>query len=52
MKKIIEKFKKIEWTKRVGKSDKGTSDYVKPVISASALCGTLALALIIAIIVI
>lgn len=44
--------KKFDWNKRIGKSEKGTSDYVKLVIGWSALGGSLALAIAIALIVI
>lgn len=43
-KKAVNWFKNIEWNKRIGKSDKGTSDYVKPVIAWSAFGGSLVLA--------
>ena len=44
--------KKFDWNKRIGKSDKGTSDYVKPVIAYGASGGALVLAIAIALIVI
>ncbi len=44
--------KKFDWNKRIGKGDKGTSDYVKPVIGWSAFGGSLVLAVAIALIVI
>ncbi len=44
--------KKFDWNKRIGKSDKGTSDYVKPAIAYGASGGALALAIIIALIII
>ena len=44
--------KKFDWNKRIGKSDKGNSDYVKPVIAWSAFGGSLAVAIAIALIVI
>ena len=44
--------KKFDWNKRIGKSDKGTSDYVKPAIAYSLIGGAMALAIAIALIVI
>ena len=40
--------KKFDWNKRIGKSDKGTSDYVKPAIAYGASGGALVLAIAIA----
>lgn len=45
-------IKNIEWNKRIGKSDKGTSDYVKPIISWCAFAGSLVLSIAIALIVV
>ncbi len=44
--------KKFDWNKRIGKSDKVTSDYVKPAIAYGATGGALALSIAIALIVI
>ena len=50
---VMEKqTKKFDWNKRIGKSDKGTSDYVKPAIAYGASGGALVLAIAIALIVI
>ncbi len=49
MKKQTQKF---DWSKRIGNSDKGTTDYVKPVIAWSSFGGALAVAVAIALIVI
>ena len=40
------------WTKRIGKSDKGTSDYVNPFVSWGSFGGSLALAIGIGLIVV
>lgn len=48
---MLKKLKEIEWNKRIGKSDKGTSDYVNPVIAWSAFGGSLVLVGVIALIV-
>ena len=50
---VMEKKKqKFDWNKRIGNSDKGTSDYLHPAIAYGASGGALALALLIALIVI
>lgn len=47
-----ELLKKIEWNKRIGNKDKGTEDYINPIISWCAIGGTLLLAIIIGLIIV
>lgn len=44
--------KKFDWNKRIGKSDKGTSDYLNPFLSWGLFAGALALSVVIGLIVI
>lgn len=44
--------KKFDWNKRIGHSDKGTSDYVNPFLSWGLFAGALALSVILAFIII
>ena len=48
--KVVKFFKSIEWTKRVGNSEKGTSDFLHPGVAYGVSGGALALAFIIALI--
>lgn len=49
---MTKQTKKFDWNKRLGNSNKGTSDYVKPVIAWGSFGGALAVAVAIALIVI
>ena len=46
------KTQKFDWNRRIGNSDKGTSDYLHPGIAYGVSGGAFALALLIAIVVI
>ena len=48
--KVVSVFKSIDWNKRVGNSEKGTSDFLHPGIAYGVSAGALVLALIIALI--
>ena len=48
--KVVAFVKAIDWNKRIGKSDKGTSDYLHPGVAYGVSGGALALAFIIALI--